>query len=135
MILASMRSHHRQAFGHGHLGIGALLMVLVLGAGCASKTVPLPTLESDNGGCRDVGLDATLAGDAHDPRVAWLLIQGKRADIIWPPGFSARFTPELEVLDHTGKVVFRSGDRISGACVVGPSEAIPVRFLIRPAGS
>jgi hypothetical protein len=78
-----------------------------------------------------VGLDATLVGDAHDPRLAWLVIQGKRVDIIWPPRYTARFTPDLEVLDESGTVVFRSGDRISGGCAAGPNQA-PAEFIVRP---
>ena len=99
-----------------------------------SVTPTLPTLASDNGACRGVGLvDATLAGSPADPRVAWLVSAGGgRQEIVWPPGFSARFTPHLEVIDTSGKTVFRAGDKISGGCVAGPPEDPGKLLLIRP---
>ncbi len=80
----------------------------------------LPTLEFISQGCADVGFDAFLTGSAEDPRVTWLVnVSGKRIDILWPRGFSARFDPDLEVLDASGTVVYRAGDRIHGGCVQG----------------
>jgi hypothetical protein len=110
-----------------------LAFVILLSA-CASTPTPtptaslpvsylpapsLPTLEFVSQGCADVGLDAFLTGSAEDPRVTWLVnVSGKRIDILWPRGFSARFDPDLEVLDGSGLVVYRAGDRIHGGCVV-----------------
>src|ERR1700693_3957017 len=102
-----------------------LAMVAILSAlvACSVSPTPspvaLPTLASDNGGCRGVGLvDSTLAGSPTDPRVTWLVSHGGvRSEIVWPPGFTARFTPHLEVLDAVGTVLFRAGDRISAGCV------------------
>ena len=62
-----------------------------------------------------VGIDAVLHGDAADPHVAFLvMIVGTRIDVIWPPGYQARFTPNLEVLDASRVVVLR-GARTSQA--------------------
>ncbi len=110
----------------------AVVAILIMQTAC-SVTRTLPTLASDNGGCRGVGLDATLAGSPADPRVAWLLSSGGgRQEIVWPPGFSARFTPHLEVHDASGTTVFRAGDKISGGCVAGPPEDPGMVLLIRP---
>jgi hypothetical protein len=100
-----------------------LLGVVVLLAACSTTPSPsLPTLATYSGGCRGVGLDATLAGSSTDPRVTWLVgSEGGRGEIIWPPGFTARFDPDLAVLDASGKVVYRAGDKIDGGCVVGPN--------------
>ena len=52
-----------------------------------------------------------------DPRVTWLVTRGgDRLEVVWPPGYTARFTGGLEVVDSTGIVVFREGDAISGGC-------------------
>ena len=111
-----------------------LLVATLFLAACGTATRPLPTLSSDNGGCRGVALlNVTLAGDPNDPRVAWLASTGGgRREIIWPPGFSARFDPNLEVLDAAGREVFRAGDKIGGGCVAGPAEHPASLLLIRP---
>ncbi len=36
-------------------------------------------------------------------------------DLVWPAGFSARFAPNLELLDPSGAVVGRQGDLIDDA--------------------
>ena len=105
----------------------AAIALAALLAACTT-TRPLPTLASYNGGYRGIGIDAVLAGDPNDPRVAWLEWNGRR-DIVWPPGFTARFAPNLQVLDGSGTVVFRAGDRISGGCAIGEDL-----LLIRPGG-
>lgn len=108
--------------------IAALILAGLLVAGCAS-TRQLPTLAT-GGGCRGVGLDSQIAGDPSDPRLVWLLdSQGGRHDVVWPQGYSARFTPQVEVLDEHGAVVFRQGDAVRGGCVTGPDANGPL--LIR----
>jgi hypothetical protein len=79
--------------------------------------------------CAGVGLDAVLHGDPADPKVAWLInrlgdLPGKRLEVAWPPGFRARFAPELEVLDGTGRVRLREGDHIDGTCGTGADGAV-----------
>ena len=61
-----------------------------------------------------------LHGDAHDPLVAWLAdaTTHARRDVVWPPGYRARFAPRLEVLDPSGVVVLREGDVVRDACGV-----------------
>jgi hypothetical protein len=68
-----------------------------------------------------IGLEgATLRGDPHDWRVAWLdLGRNGTRRLVFPQGFTARFTPRLEVLDASGQVRFHDGDAIPGACVWG----------------
>jgi hypothetical protein len=90
-----------------------------------SSLIALPTLLPPIGlrsgaqrGCRGVGVDAVLQGDATDPRVAWLITSsGARLDVYWPAGYRARFTPNLEILDANGTVALRGGAHLSDMCV------------------
>ncbi len=115
----------------------AVTAVLLAGCGVTpspspATSVALPTLTTFTGACRGVGLDATLTGDPMDPRVTWLLDEGgRRQDIVWPPGFTARFTPELEVLDASGAIVFSDGDEIDGGCTAGGADD-PGAILLIP---
>jgi len=96
-----------------------------------TPAVVLPTVHELGHACAGVNLDAALAGDPTDPRVAWLKPDGapNRIEIVFPPGFSARFSPHLEILDAVGVVVAREGDHIDGGCVISPSEADPLLVL------
>jgi hypothetical protein len=79
--------------------------------------VRLPTNGApERGGCLGVGLGAILRGDPNDGRFAWLDSNGGRIDVFFPLGFVGRFTPKLEVLDTSGRVVARDGDQIAGGC-------------------
>ena len=108
--------------------------VVVLLAACGATPTPspsLPTLASDVTVCEGVGGVATLAGSPTDPRLAWTVDPtGGRHEIVWPPGFTARFDPDLAILDASGKVVFRAGDPINGGCATN-LEGSPL--LIVPA--
>jgi hypothetical protein len=121
-------------------GIAALVVVAAVAAGCAAaaptpttrpsgapEVLAPPTLAGWNGLCTGVGLfSTTLTGHPADPRVAWLRSPAGRHDAVFPPGFTARFSPRLEVLDPTGKVVGREGDDIDGGCVTGPNADGPL---------
>jgi hypothetical protein len=65
-----------------------------------------------------VGVDVRglrLTGAIDDPHVTWFERRGRRVqDVVWPPGYVARFRPDLEVLDPTGSVVAREGDGFKG---------------------
>ena len=82
-----------------------------------------PPAEYPSGGvavCAGIALSAILHGDATDPHIAWLIADpGKRVEVTWPPGYRARFTPDLEVLDEQGVVVLKEGDGVWAACVTG----------------
>ena len=71
--------------------------------------------------CAGVGLDAVLHGDPGDSSIAWLVdrSQGERIEVRWPPGFRARFSPALVVIDISGQEVAREGDAIDGGCAEG----------------
>jgi hypothetical protein len=114
-------------------GRALVILVVVLALSVAPQAHgSLPTVAAWNGACAGIGLgEATLAGDRQDPYLAWLVYpDGERTDVVWPPGYSARFTPDLEILDASGRVVHRAGDVIDGGCVTGwgypPREAIIV---------
>jgi hypothetical protein len=105
-------------------GRGLLLAAAMAACGaCAMVTpsssgIPLPLAAFPNA-CRGIGIDGTLHGDAADPRVAWLVVDGTRNELVWPPGYTARFDPSLTVVDSDGRPVFQDGDRVSGACLSG----------------
>jgi hypothetical protein len=93
----------------------------------------LPTVPVVPRVCQSVGGGgAKLKGDPNDARVAWVEGSGNRGEIVWPPGFTARFAPDLEVLDASGKVVYREGDEITEGCAVGPPDDPPSLILILP---
>jgi hypothetical protein len=99
-----------------------LAMAFLLAACRATPPPSLPTLAEDTQVCAGVGNDGTLTGNPRDPRVAWLAgPHGERTEIVWPPGFTARFDPDLAVLDASGQVVYRAGDQPGGGCVIGAS--------------
>ena len=45
-------------------------------------------------------------------------------DLVFPKGFTARFTPRLEILDANGQVRFREGSAITGGCVWGEFDLL-----------
>jgi hypothetical protein len=119
----------------GVLAVGAILTSTII-AGCATSaptqtSMPTATLAATPSGvlyalpvgdtgvaCAGVGLEeATLTGDPSDPRVAWLTSPWGRRDVLFPRGFTARFSPRLEVLNTLGDVVAREGTVITGGCV------------------
>jgi hypothetical protein len=115
---------------------GRVIFASVLVAACAATPQPsfsLPTLSTDSGACRGVGVEGTLAGNPSDARLAWIdLDHADRQEVIWPPGFRARFAPDLEIVDATGTVVLRDRDRIAGGCTAGGPEDPGAFLLIHP---
>jgi hypothetical protein len=132
---------------------GAVLATLVVGVAALLVATPLlqptrPTLAPDSRPlpavaevprvCAGVGAGTVLlAGDAADPRLAWeTALDGTgRQDVIWPPGYRARFTPRLEVIAADGRVVARAGDTIpAGGCVAGPPDNPRLVIFVDPGG-
>jgi hypothetical protein len=102
--------------------------------GCVTPiNLQLPVAQFPNN-CRGIGLEgATLVGSISDPRVTWLRSSnGSRIDLVWPPGYSARFAPRLEVLNESGLVVFREGDQVEGGCAKGSQEDPSSIVLLDP---
>jgi hypothetical protein len=89
------------------------------------ETFTLAT-EPWRGGCAGISVVATLHGDPADPRVVWLDVlnlsgdgRPRRFEVLWyPSGFTARFSPELEVFGPDGMLVAHEGDDVWGACGV-----------------
>jgi hypothetical protein len=104
---------------------GVVVGALILGlAGCSAvngAAVALPTLAPPPSGQTVLCPAAlhtpfTLEGDpAATPAVWGIDAAGLRFDIRWPEGFTARFTPTLEVLDPAGNVVARGGQTVRDA--------------------
>lgn len=101
----------------GAMVLTAVVMVVGCGAGGASTagTVNIPTLPSPSPGVEVLCASAlhapfTLEGAATASPAVWGVdIARHRFGIVWPPGFSARFSPGLEILDTSGAVVARQG--------------------------
>ncbi len=100
-------------------------------AGCALfGATSLPSNPEWRGGCAiGVGRDAILHGSASDARVTWAIdnTEAGRIDLLWPVGYTARFSPQLEVLDGQGHVVAREGDQIIGSCLTQPEDGGAIR--------
>ena len=101
------------------MGPQVLAIAFAFLVGACAPTVNLPIDPLGRTFCgRGVGLDATLHGSASDPHVAWAVNArgGGRFELVWPPGYRARFTPALVILDGAGAVVGHEGDHITGGC-------------------
>jgi hypothetical protein len=62
-----------------------------------------------------------LHGSSSDSRLAWLTLpDGALRQLSWPPGTSARFAPDLEVIGPDGRVIAREGSVITGTCTIAP---------------
>lgn len=115
-------------------GLTLFLVSLLTVSACASAGAPVATLSRALGpgeewlpvdtsdiACAGTGWPAgggVLTGSPSDPRLAWM-VYGTRHELVWPVGYSARFTPKLEVLDARGRVVGHDGDRAIGGCEMG----------------
>jgi len=118
-ILESMRS------------LSAVLVLAIAASGCGN--VALPPIRHGTGAATSSAqasdLDGILLGSRTDPRVAWMQDLGHpgRAELVWPVGYHARFTPQLEIRDEHDRVVGRAGYRIIGTCFPrGPGMPIHV---------
>lgn len=106
-----------------------LASAMAVASGCDANSssyapaVSLPTLGQATG-CAGFGIVATLHGDPTYPGITWLEADGSRLDVYWPPGYRARFTPDLIVIDDHGTVVLREGSSVSEGCSVEQPEAV-----------
>jgi len=66
--------------------------------------------------CDWIGFAMVLRGSPQQARPVWLesLDGARRMGTEWPAGYTARFTPGLEVVD--GATVLHEGDLVDGAC-------------------
>lgn len=81
--------------------------------------------------CAGVGYPsatAILHGSATDPRLVWMSRLAKRVELGWPVGYSARFTPQLELLDEHGVVVGREGSILVGGCETADAGVFSVEL-------
>jgi hypothetical protein len=126
-------------------GILSLVLAVLVVAGCGSapppSATPLPsghvairTLSGQMpsgvtfGACGGVGFfDSVLHGDPTAAVPVWIepLSPGpaRKIEVVWPFGFSARFVPSLELLDSSGMVIAREGDRLTDLGGSANSEA------------
>jgi hypothetical protein len=111
-----------------HLGllvIGLALAACVTGPtptpsrslGVGERWLPVADFGADGlcGGAGYVG-EFRLHGAADDPRLAWMIGPDGRRELAWPVGFSARFTPTLQVFDERGRLVASEGALVTGGC-------------------
>jgi hypothetical protein len=75
-----------------------------------------------------------LRGSPIDPRLVWMVWpDGHRTELGWPVSYSARFTPQLELLDGNGHVIARDGSRIEGGCSTADPQVMSVDFAAQEA--
>ena len=102
--------------------------------------VPVELWEPINGvpvACAGVGFEGEyrLHGSPTDQRLVWMTFpDGNRREVAWPLGYSARFTPDLELLDETGKVAGREGTLVTGGCETPQAGVLWVELESRPGG-
>lgn len=103
--------------------IPLFLAVSIAATSCVSRSIALP--EAPRHWLSIVCLAGphlarTVHGDAKDPETpVWVERLGERLELRWPPGFVARFAAEVEVVDHTGRVVLREGDDLDVVMAFG----------------
>jgi len=106
------------------IGRVGLLLALLVFAGCSSAAgtvVRIPTAPTPPPGAAELCPDAlftpfTLAGDPTKSPPVWGINSfGVAFQITWPSGFSARFSPALQIVDPSGAVVATGGVVISDA--------------------
>lgn len=110
-------------------GIVVMACVMFIAA-CGTTDRQLPSTPDWRGNCATgVGRDAVLHGSLSDPRVNWAVdrVTGRRIELLWPVGYSARFAPALEIMDEKGGVVGSEGDYIVGSCLVNPADGGAIR--------
>lgn len=99
---------------------------------CNSFDRPLPAALNPEV-CRGTGLSGNIMGNPADDRLVWLSTEeGGARRLVWPPGWTARFAPGLEVVDESGSVRFREGDHISGVCLKGPASDPGMVLMVWP---
>ena len=118
------------------------LVAFVVLAGCAATPTPsralgpgeqwLPVAVWNGMLCAGGGFvgDFRIRGALTDPRLTWMeRPDGTRQDVAWPVGYSARFTPQLELLDDEGAVIARESDHVDGGCPTAETGVMAVEFL------
>lgn len=111
----------------GALGI-VLAAVVLMACLSSPKPVPrsfgpgevaVPVANWNNGQviCAGAAFPGTLHGSPTDVRVVWMTRPAEGpVELAWPAGYSARFDPDLELLDASGRVVGREGTSVTGGC-------------------
>ncbi len=105
-----------------------LVVALALSAAC-SVGPSLPTSPKLPEGaqvmCEMALLEGVLHGDPGDSRVAWLAPPtGVRRELQWPWGFTARFTPKLELVAEGGAIVAREWDDVDLGGGIAPDSDV-----------
>jgi hypothetical protein len=125
-FVGGSRAAHRPSKA---VAVGTLAMLMAaLVAGCQSALPTFPDRLPDGtqvlcGGVGFVG-KFIVHGSPTDQRLTWMTRpDGGREELVWPHGYTARFTPGLEVLDAHGRVVAREGSLATGGCTMPPDGA------------
>lgn len=89
-----------------------------LPASPAGRVVELPTWPTrpEEGGCPQAGLAQVILRSDQSPDTFTVYVEGvtgTRYSVIWPFGYSGRYIEEFELVDETGSVVAREGDRLN----------------------
>lgn len=132
-MLQSLKQFHIQA-----LLVGLMIFLVACAParprplGDGERWLPVASWERDGQQvlCSGGGMtDVRLRGSASDARLVWAMSdRGRRMELAWPNGFSARFVPSLEVLDDHGDVFAREGDPVTDGCLTAEDGVYAVSF-------
>jgi hypothetical protein len=92
------------------------------------QTFALETAPWYGRGCAGLAVPSVLHGDPNDPHHVWIepvTGEPKRLEVLFPPGYTARFSPQLVLMGPDDEVVGREGSRVSGYCIIEVPSAPP----------
>lgn len=77
------------------------------------RTAELPTLSYRNG--EDALISGILRAEEQEDGVCvWIDSGSEAVSVRWPPGYSARLSEPIEIVDGSGVTVAQEGDRVEG---------------------
>lgn len=103
--------------------VRSAIALALLASGCIpTATGPeLPTWCA-SGDCVGVPADVSRTGTIHvTGECIWMQIDGQRAAVLWPPHFTARFSPSAAILNESGEQVAKDGDELT-TVILGPKS-------------
>ncbi len=115
-------------------GLVSGLALAVAVSACAtvdtSRSFALPVTLGSPLTCAGVGTEAVLDGSPDDRHITWIVSPlGGKKPVLWPPGWTAQFNPDLQVFDPQGRKRYEAGYYVSGYCMAQTADGEPAAML------